>query len=95
MKKAITEKTASQMAKKRRNDDLDTTTTFADMNVDGFRWYDPSIKKDGAKRKEKHNVTRKEYRAMVKGMFLAIGPYILGAVLVFGALIGLAYLWLS
>ncbi|MDE6585564.1 MAG: hypothetical protein K2K80_02660 [Clostridia bacterium] len=82
------------MSKKRR-DDLDTTTTFADMNVDGLRWYDPTIKKNGGRRKEKLNVTKKEYRAMVKGMFLAIGPYILGAVLVFGLLIGLAYLWMS
>lgn len=83
------------MAKKKRDDDLDTTTTFADMNVEGFRWYDPSIKKSGTRRREKQKVTKKEYWAMVKGMFLAIGPYLLGAVLVFGLLIGLAYLWLS
>lgn len=81
------------MRKKRPDDDLDTTTTFANMNVEGFRWYDPSLK-DG-KRREKLNVTRKEYWAMVKGAFLAIGPYILGAMLVFGLLAGLAYLWLS
>ncbi len=81
------------MRKKRPDDDLDTTTTFANMNVEGFRWYDPSLK-DG-KRREKLNVTRKEYWAMVKGAFLAIGPYILGAMLVFGLLAGLAYLWLG
>lgn len=81
------------MAKK-HDDDLDTTTTFADMNVDGFRWYNPSLK-NGTGRKEKKDVTKKEYRAMVKGAFLAIGPYILIAVLIFGGLIGLAYLWLS
>ncbi len=81
------------MRKKRPDDDLDTTTTFANMNVEGFIWYDPSLK-DG-KRREKLNVTRKEYWAMVKGAFLAIGPYILGAMLVFGLLAGLAYLWLS
>ncbi len=40
------------MAKKKREDDLDTTTTFADMNVDGFKWYDPAMKKrvTGAKK---------------------------------------------
>ena len=83
------------MAKKKREDDLDTTTTFADMNVDGFKWYDPAMKQRGNRRKEKLDVSRKEYWAMVKGMILAIGPYVLGAVLVFGGLIALAYLWLS
>ena len=83
------------MAKKKPNDDLDTTTTFADMNIDGFRWYDPALKKNGSKRKEKTDVSRKEYWAMVKGAFLAIGPFLLVAIAVFGALIGLAYLWLS
>lgn len=82
------------MAKKKRDDDLDTTTSFADMNVDGFRWYDPHMRKDG-KKKNKTKVTRKEYWAMVKGAFLAIGPYILGAILVFGLMILLAYFWLS
>ena len=82
------------MAKKKPNDDLDTTTTFADMNIDGFKWYDPSLKKHG-RRKEKMNVSRKEYWAMVRGAFLAIGPYILGAILVFGLLVLLTYLWLG
>ena len=82
------------MAKKRRNDDLDNTTTFADMNLDGFRWYDPYLKKHG-KRREKQSVSRKEYWAMVRGMFLAVAPFVLGAILVFGLLAGLAYLWLS
>lgn len=82
------------MAKKRRDDDLDTTTTFADMNVEGFRWYDPYLKKHG-RRREKHSVSRKEYWAMVWGMFRAIGPFVLGAIVVFGLLAGLAYLWLS
>lgn len=83
------------MAKKRRDDDLDTTTTFADMNVDGFRWYDPQLKKNGGKRKNKMKVTRKEYWAMVRGAFAALAPYILGAMFVFGLLILIAYLWLG
>lgn len=82
------------MAKKKPNDDLDTTTTFADMNIDGFKWYDPSLKKRG-RCKEKMNVSRKEYWAMVRGAFLAIGPYILGAILVFGLLVLFTYLWLG
>ncbi|MCI8369911.1 MAG: hypothetical protein HFE41_01880 [Clostridia bacterium] len=83
------------MAKKKRNDDLDTTTSFADMNVDGFRWYDPHMKRNGGRKREKNKVTRKEYWAMVKGAFLAVGPYILGAIAIFGLMILLAYLWLS
>ena len=61
------------MAKKKREEDFDTETTFADMNVDGFRWYNPN------KSKSKHapvKVTRKEYWAMVKGAFLAMLPAI-------------------
>ena len=83
------------MAKKKREDDLDTTTTFADMNLEGFRWYDPTLKKYGKKFKDRNKVTRKEYWAMVGGMFSAIAPFILIAIAVFGALVGLAYLWLS
>ena len=33
------------MAKKRKEEDFDTETTFADMNVEGFSWYDPAKKK--------------------------------------------------
>ena len=83
------------MAKNKLDDDLDTTTSFADMNVDGFRWYDPTMKNKSRGKRDKQKVTRKEYWAMVKGAFLAIGPFILIAVVIFGALIGLAYLWLG
>lgn len=81
------------MAKKKREDDLDTTTTFADMNVPGFRWYDPSRK--SSKPRQKQKVSRKEYWAMVKGAFLAIGPFVLIAMAVFGLLFLLAMLWLK
>ena len=39
------------MAKKKPDDDLDTTTSFADMNVDGFKWYNPNAKKQDESRK--------------------------------------------
>ena len=82
------------MAKKRREDDLDTTTSFANMNVDGFRWYDPK-RKDEKKPRQKTKVSRKEYWAMVKGAFLAIGPFILISIVVFSLLFLLAYFWLK
>ena len=30
---------------KRQKPELDTTTTFANMNVEGFKWYDPNLEK--------------------------------------------------
>ena len=53
------------------------------------------MKRNGGRKREKNKVTRKEYWAMVKGAFLAVGPYILGAIAIFGLMILLAYLWLS
>lgn len=81
------------MAKKRHDDDLDTETTFADMNVEGFRWYDPSCK-DGKKRRSL-KLTRKEYWAMVRGAFAALWPVFVGVLLIGAALYGLAFLWLG
>ena len=34
--------------KAKKKDDLDMETTVANMNVEGFSWYDPTIK-DGSK----------------------------------------------
>lgn len=84
------------MAKK-KYDDLDTETTIADMNVDGFRWYDPSKKKADAEKKpqQKVQLTRKEKRAMYKGAFLAVLPFVLCVILASGMLFLLAYLWLQ
>lgn len=81
------------MAKKKKKDDLDTETTFADMNVEGFRWYNPDKKKNP--KNSIGNVSKKEYWAMVRGAFSAmlpmIGCIIVGALLVFL----LASLWLG
>ena len=79
--------------KEKRRDDLDTETTFADMNIEGFKWYDPSLKKNGGK-VDRIKVTRKEYWSMVKGAFLAYLPMILCIVGAFSLVIGLMYLWL-
>ena len=80
--------------KNKKDDDLDTETTFVDMNVEGFKWYDPTKKKNDGKR-VKHNVSRKEYWRMVRGAFAAIAPYFLIFLLSFGVVIALAYVWLS
>lgn len=80
--------------KKEKKDDLDTETTFADMNVEGFRWYDPSKKKSGGKT-TRPKVSRKEYWKLVRAAFAAYLPAILIMLATFGIVIVLAYLWLS
>ncbi len=71
--------------------DFDTNTSFADMNVEGFSWYDPH-KKDG---KQKVKVSRKEYRQMVRVAFKAYLPLI-GVLVLVGVIVFLiAYLWMS
>ncbi len=79
-------------AKKRKVDTLDTETTIADMNVEGFRWYDPT-KKDGQK-KQKADLTKKEQRALIRGAYKAMIPMILCIGIAFIAMYFLAMLWL-
>ena len=78
--------------KKKEKPILDTETTIADMNVEGFRWYDPQ-KKQG--QQPIGPVTKKEYWAMVKGAFLAVLPMI-GCLIAGGLLVFfLARMWLG
>ena len=77
--------------KKKVKYELDTETTFADMNVEGFRWYDPS-KKKGARQTEKP--TRKEYFSMIKGAFLAMLPPLLCVIFGMTLVFLLMYIWL-
>lgn len=82
--------------KNKKRDDLDMETSFADMNVEGFKWYDPSAKKKNSDvRPVKRRISRKEYWQMVRGAFAALLPYFLILIAAFGIVIGLAYLWLS
>ncbi len=81
------------MAKDEKKDELDTETTIADMNVEGFRWYDPSLKKNP--KRQKILVTKKEYWAMVKGAFVALLPLLGCVVLACGIVFLLMYLWLG
>ena len=82
------------MPRKNKKDDLDMETSFADMNVEGFAWYNPSSKNKKDK-KEKRKVSRKEYWQMVRGMFSAIllplGIFIASM----GVVAILLYLWFT
>jgi hypothetical protein len=81
------------MAKKKKKDDLDMETTIADMNVEGFRSYNPHKEKGTYNGVGK--ITRKEYWAMVRGAFAAMLP-LFGILLAVGAIIVLlAILWLK
>ncbi len=80
------------MSKKKR-DDLDMETSFANMNVEGMRDYRPNA--GNRKQGKVPRVSRKEYWQMVKGMFASILPMLLCVCLGFGVVIALAYLWLS
>ena len=55
-----------------KQEELDTETTFADMNIDGFKWYDPS--KKSAKKGEKIKLTRKEKWAITKAVMISMLP---------------------
>ncbi|MGN1373148.1 MAG: hypothetical protein ACI4VK_03760 [Candidatus Coproplasma sp.] len=84
------------MAKKeKKQDDLDTETTFADMNVEGFRWYDPNRKKNGGKKTNNNKVSRKEYWAMVRAAFVAYIPVFVIVIAVFGIVACIAWLWVG
>ena len=83
---------AREERKRIRDAELDTETTFADMNVEGFSWYNPNLKKQRA---QKVNVSRKEYWAMVWGLFRAMLP-LLGCILAAAIFVFLlAFLWLK
>ncbi len=77
--------------KTKNEEELDTQTTFADMNVEGFSWYDPQ-KKQG---KQKVSVDKSEFWEMVKGAFLAYLPMIGVIAFVSIVIFLLAYVWLK
>ncbi len=83
------------MSKKRpkKQDDLDTETTFANMNVEGMPWYNPS-RKDGRK-KEGIRLTRAEKWAMFKAGFAAVVPFVLGFAGIFLFLFAIIALWIK
>ena len=78
--------------KRKRIDNLDTETTFAEMNVEGFSWYDPNR---GKRKAQQTQLTKKEQRALMRGAVRAMLPMLIcilaGMVLMFL----LAFLWLK
>lgn len=80
--------------KNKKPDDLDTETTFADMNVEGFRWYNPNKKKNGT-RGERQKLSRKEYWKLVRAAFAAYAPIFIIVIAVFGIMGCIAWLWLN
>ena len=87
-----TEQQPQKTPNNQREEPLDTETTFADMNVEGFHWYNPRKKKG---KTEKVSVSKKEYRAMVRGAFSAMLPMIVCLLSAMGIVFLLAYLWLK
>ena len=90
---AKTDKNEKKEKKKRQKAELDMETTVADMNVEGFKWYNPQKKKNPKDKLDK--ITFKEYWAMVIGAFRAFWPILLMIILGFCLMIGIAYMWLK
>ena len=90
-KKALREKKREE--KRLKKAELDTQTTVADMNVEGFSWYNPRKKKNANGQSVK--LTRKEYWAMVRGAFLAMLPMLLCILAGMLLMFLLAYMWLK
>ncbi len=79
--------------KETKKDELDTETTIADMNVEGFSWYDPKKKKK--ENKPSVQLTKEEQKALIRGAYRAMLPLI-GCIALSGLLmLILAYLWLK
>ncbi len=83
------------MAKKEKKpkEELDMETTIADMNVEGFSWYDPSRK--NGKKKETPKLTKKEQKALIIGAYKAMFPLLLCIVLGAVIMFSLAWIWLG
>jgi len=71
--------------KKSRAQIVDDGSTIADMNVEGFRWYQSKKHTQARKEISSLGLTPKERRAMVKGAFLAFLPVFLIIVVSFVA----------
>lgn len=63
--------------KRKNNDFVDDGSTVADMNVEGFHWYQSKKSKEKKKEFVDLGLNPKERRAMVKGAFLAFLPLFL------------------
>ncbi|MBO5737125.1 MAG: hypothetical protein J6S04_04880 [Clostridia bacterium] len=78
--------------KRKRIDNLDTETTFAEMNVEGFSWYDPNR---GKRKAQQTQLTKKEQRALMRGAVRAMLPMLICILAGMALMFLLAYLWLK
>ena len=79
--------------KKKNKAELDTQTTIANMNVEGFSWYDPSLKE--GEKKPTPKLTKQEQRALIRGAYKAMLPMLCCIAIGCLAVFLLAYLWLK
>jgi len=63
--------------KQKQDEFVDDGSTIADMNVEGFRWYQSKKTKELRKNLVEVDLTPKERRAIVRGAFLAFLPVFL------------------
>lgn len=78
---------------KKKREELDDQTTIADMNVEGFDWYNPQKKNPSHQSLGK--ISRKEYWAMVIGAFRAMWPLFALIVGIFLVMFLIAFIWLK
>lgn len=78
--------------KNKKQDYLDTETTFADMDVDGMRG---SSGNKNTQKQPIQKVNRKEYWQMVRGMFASIAPAVIIFILAMSFTALLLWLWLK
>lgn len=69
--------------------------TFANMNVEGFRWHKDEHEQKRLTEYEQIGLTKKEKRAIIKAAFLNMLPTFLCAMCGFAATMILIYLWLT
>ncbi len=78
--------------KKKKTYADDDGRTIVNMNVDGFRWYNPA--RSDKKIDKADRPTRKETHAIIRAWFAVYMPRILSVLVGFGLAIGLIVCWL-
>lgn len=73
----------------------DDGRVLADMNVEGFNWYDPTLKGDKAQKKDIDKPSKKEIRAIIRAQLQIILPRMLIIIVSFLVVMLLCTLWLN
>ena len=82
----------AKMSNKEKKEFVDDGRTIADMNVDGFSWYNKNKPKDP---KDQIYLTRKERRAIFRAMVSKMLPIAIISLIAFVMSYFLIKLWLS